>query len=182
MRSLIAAALIVFAAACTPAAEETEIMPAGCDARGVSSWAAGSATYSVEASTSGPDCARAVATLVVRDSSGVPVYSEAHIAAQVMTLAHAADAAAMQTALTEWTTPSDPQTTSQLPAWAANAPYPVSGEFPFYPAEGIDRATYEAARASNLPVLCYVQGMESLNCLVLENGGFNSLGVQSFPG
>lgn len=180
MRTLLIVAAAALAAACTPA-EEVETMSAGCDARSTASWVAGDATYSVEAATSGPDCARAVGTFVVRDSSGVPVYAEAHLAQHVMMLSHADDTAAMQTALTEWTT-IQAQTSSQLPEWPANAQYPVSGEFPFYPIEGLDRAAYEAVRASNLPTLCYVQGMESLNCLVLEDGGFNAIGVQTFPG
>ncbi len=180
MRILLIAAAAALAAACTPA-EETEVMSAGCDARAVGSWTAGEATYSLEATTAGPDCARAVGTFVVRDSSGAPIYAEAHLAQHVMMLSHADDTNAMETALGEWTTV-QAQTSSQLPEWAANADSPVSGEFPFYPHEGIDRAQYEAVRANNLPMLCYVQGMESLNCLVLEEGGFASIGLQSFPG
>jgi len=173
----VVAALVV---ACSPA-EETDIMSAGCDARGV--WSASDGSYSAEATTSGPDCARAVATIVIRDSSGVPIFTEAHLTAHLMTLAPVQDAAAMQTALNEWVTPSDPQTSNELPEWLANAEYPVSGEFPFYPAEGVDRAGYEQIRAANAPTYCYVQGMESLNCVVIEpGGGAASVGVQSFPG
>jgi hypothetical protein len=180
MRILIIAAVAALAA-CSQA-EEAETMSAGCDARGVSQWAAGEATYSVEAASFGPDCARAVATIVIRDGSGVPVYSEAHLAAHVMPLAHVTDAVAMQTALAEWTNPGQRQTSAGLPQWPANAESPATGEFPFYPHEGIDRAQYEGIRARNLPVICYVQGMESLNCLVLEDGGLTSIGLQTFPG
>ncbi len=180
MRLVLIAAAATLAAACTPA-EEVDVMSAGCDARAVGSWNAGEATYSLEATSAGPDCERAVATLIVRDSSGVPIFAEAHLAQHVMMLSHADDTAAMEAALGEWTDVQS-QTSAQLPEWAANADSPVSGEFPFYPHEGIDRAQYEAVRASNAPMLCYVQGMESLNCMVLEEGGFASIGLQSFPG
>jgi len=101
-----------------------------------------------------------------------------------MTLAPARDVETMQTALAEWgaSTSTTFATTSALPEWAAGANGPVSGEFPFYLNEGWDRAAYDQLRASDVPVFCYVQGMESMNCLALQDGYLNSVGVQSFPG
>ena len=77
MRIVLTVALLALAAACAPS-EEAETMSAGCDARAATTWAARESTFSIEATTVGPDCARAVATLVVRDSSGVPVYTESY--------------------------------------------------------------------------------------------------------
>lgn len=182
MRTLVLAAAAVFMVGCAPA-EETDIMSEGCDARGVSAWAAGEDTFSVEAATVGPDCARAVATLVIRNSSGEPIYADVHLTSEVMTLAGAADPVAMQTALTEWVDASDPAfaDTSALPDWPANADAPTSGEFPFYP-EGYTRESWLALRAARDPVFCYVQGMESLACIIYGDGGIERIGVQSFPG
>jgi len=187
MRIILLAAAAAFVVACTPPVEETDVMSEGCDARATSQWVAGTDTFSVEATTIGPDCARAVATLVIRNSSGEPIYAEAHVTANVMTLASAADPAAMQTALTEWVDTSNPAfaNTGALPEWPANADAPTGGEFPFYPDNhpyGYDREAWAALRTAAYPMFCYVQGMESLACLTYGDGGIEFIGVQTFPG
>jgi hypothetical protein len=183
MRIVLTVALLALAAACSPA-EEGGQMSAGCDARATASWAAGETPLSVEADTVGPDCQRAVATLVVRDGSGVPLYAEAHLARNLMTLAPARDPAAMQTALDQWVTPGSTMiSTSALPDWTANARGPESGEFPFYPEPDFDRESYLTLRRNDLPLFCYVQGMESMACLVFSGEGeVSKIGVQTFPG
>lgn len=184
MRILIAALAATFLVACTPPESEADRFSEGCDARGVSQWAVGPETFSVEATTTGPDCARAVATLAIRTASGEPLYTTAHVANDLMTLRGVADPAAMQTALGEWVDAADPTvaTTNALPEWGANEQYPVDGEFPFYPVEGFDRAAWEAMRTHAYPVFCYVQGLESLACIIYGDGGIEHIGVQTFPG
>jgi hypothetical protein len=184
MRVFIFAAFAVFAVACSPAAEEVDVMSEGCDARGVSQWAVGEDTFFVEATTNGPDCARAVATIVVRNASGEALYTESHVASEVMTLHGAGDPSAMQAALGEWVDGSNQPfaNTGALPAWAANAEAPSNGEFPFYPTEGHTRETWAALRAHADPIFCYVQGMESMACIIYGDGGIEHLGVQTFPG
>lgn len=184
MRCRAAAGLAALLAACAPA-EEAGRAADGCALRAASTWNAGAdASLSVEATTSGPDCARAAATLAIRDAAGAVLFASAHPASQVMTLAQAHDAAAMQAALEEWVSAANPQLAgaAALPAWAADADAPTEGEFPFYPAEDVDREAYAELRRRDLPMFCYVQGMESLNCLTLEGGAVRSVGVQSFPG
>ncbi len=186
MRFIILAALAALAAGCQRiTTEEADNLAPGCDARATTTWAARDATFSTEAATTGPDCARAVATLVVRDSSGAPVYAEAYAAEHVMVLAEARDANAMQTALQDWTNPASNtimQTTSALPEWPANATGPQNGEFPFYPGAGYDRDSYMRLRTNDLPLFCYVQGMESQACLAAVDGDVTKIGVQTFPG
>jgi hypothetical protein len=102
-----------------------------------------------------------------------------------MVLAQAHDQDAMRTALNEWIDPAHNttmQTTSALPDWPANADAPASGEFPFYPESYVDRDSYIALREADVPLLCYVQGMESMACLALRDGQLEKVGVQSFPG
>lgn len=184
MRIFPICAVAALTLACAPAQEADNMAP-GCDARAVQTWnATPEAALSVEAASTGPGCDRAVATIVIRDSSGNPLYVDTHIAAQVMVLAGAADQAGMQTALGEWADSSNAAmaTTAALPEWPANAEAPQSGEFPFYADEGVDRESYASLRAQNLPLFCYVQGMESLRCVAFENGGISSVGVQLFPG
>ncbi len=183
MRFILIAAALAAVAGCQRIAESDNVV-AGCDARAARTWSAADADYNVEAVSAGPDCDRAVATLVIRDSSGVPLYAEAHLATHIMTLAPAQDAAAMETALGEWITSSNSTmaTSSALPDWPENAPGPISGEFPFYPEPGYDRQRYMALRQNNLPLFCYVQGMESMACLSLGDGELDKVGVQTFPG
>jgi hypothetical protein len=186
MRLLVLVALAALAAGCQriERQEEVERLAPGCDARAVHEWVAGETQLSVEATTVGPDCSRAVATFVVRDGSGVPLYTDVHIAEHVMTLAPARDQAAMQTALEEWVMPSTMMiSSSALPDWPANAAAPQNGEFPFYPEEGYDRESYMALRTNNVPLFCYVQGMESMACIAFSgDGDVSKIGVQSFPG
>lgn len=90
----------------------------------------------------------------------------------------------MQAALAEWIDPARNttlQTSSALPEWPASTEFPTNGEFPFYP-EGFTREAYNALRAAHLPLYCYVQGMESMACIVYGDGGVDKVGVQTFPG
>lgn len=183
-RIVLAAAL---AAACAPdggGAGAPQSAAAGCAARVQTTWSAGDAgSYAVEAVAEGDTCADATAQLQFRDGAGAVVWTGDYAAAQVMTLAGATSAAEMQTRLAEWLDQSNAAvTTAQLPEWLPNAEQPMSGEFPFYPDEGVTRDVYEAARARALPQFCYVQGIESVACLYVEYGAFHRLGAQSFPG
>jgi hypothetical protein len=179
---MMAAAAALCISACTRFGEgESASSAAGCAAVAATEWQG----FNVEASTRGPDCARAAVMLVFRASgSGEIARMETHRAMDLMTLASVDDAAAMETALGEWIDQSSPDfaTTADLPEWPANAEAPVSGEFPFYPAEGTTREAYDVIRARAAPLFCYVQGMESINCLALVDGDLDSVGVQTFPG
>lgn len=184
MRLALLAAIAALAVACSPA-EEAELTSEGCNARAVSQWDVSVETFSVEATATGPDCARAVVTLTVRNASGAPLYAESHVTANLMTLKDAQDLTAMNTALAEWVSPNTTlSTTGGLPEWAVNANAP-GGEFPFYPdnhPNGFSREAYAALRTANYPMFCYVQGMESLACLAYSDGGIEHIGVQTFPG
>jgi len=185
MRVFLIAGLVALAAACSQA-EEQDVMSEGCDARASVQWASDAdPNASIEAITTGPDCARAVATLIIRNGSGEPLYAETHIPSQVMTLAQASTPAAMQTALQEWIDPASNTTritSAALPEWPEAAASPQNGEFPFYPEEGFTRDYYLALRAADVPLYCFVQGMESMACLALRDGALEKVGVQSFPG
>lgn len=181
MRTILFVTAALSLAACegaqSPAAEDTAAN--GCAATASSSWQ----SLQVEASASGADCEQAEARITITNG-GQQVWSETYPAAQVMVLAGAADTEDMQRRLTEWIAPAGAasDSTGDLPAWPANAETPMSGEFPFYAEEGIERAAYEALRSRDAPMYCYVQGMESAACLALEDGALTKIGVQTFPG
>jgi hypothetical protein len=95
----------------------------------------------------------------------------------------------MTTALQEWIGPDNlpPDLTGALPPWEETEGQPKRAEFPFMPADGMDKATYEDLRKQNLHMLCYPQGMESQLCLALHRGDgapamVEEIGLQLFPG
>ena len=157
----------------------------GCQVSAIGAWhASPQATYQVEASSAGPDCAHAVATIAVRDASGKVLWVDASPSENLMTLAQARDLPAMQRALAEWIDSNNHTiaTTSALPDWPQGADAPQNGEFPFYPEHDLDRNAYLALRTADVPVFCYVQGMESEACVALQDGAMAKIGVQTFAG
>lgn len=175
---LAAAALL---AACAPAAKTADkgAIENVCAASATAPWQANT----VEAFTSGPSCAHAVATIVVRAPDGAALMTEAAPVEHLFGLNEAADPATMKQKLAEWIDQKDSALASagKLPEWKADAETP-GGEFPFYPEAGFDRAAYEELRAANAPLFCFVQGMESQACYVLRDGALDKIGLQTFPG
>ena len=182
MRALIVAASTLTLVACNQQTAEQSAEAAaenGCPATASATWE----TFQIEASASGADCAQAQASIAIRNG-GEALWSEIYPANQVMVLAGAESVEDMQRRLNEWISPPGAarNSTGDLPVWAAGANQPMSGEFPFYVEEDVDRARYETIRGADAPMFCYVQGMESEACLALENGRLTKIGVQSFPG
>lgn len=173
--AVVLAFCVAAVAACDQAASPDR---SGCAEQASSVWNA----YRVEATSSGPDCARAVVTLVVRDKGGAAVWTDAAPGAQLMTFASVKTGPEMAKALGEWLEQNSSfDNTAELLPWNEGAEQP-SGEFPFYPDQSVDRTYYEGLRAAKLPMFCYVQGMESLACIVLKDGQLTKIGAQSFPG
>jgi hypothetical protein len=192
---MIAAALAL--AACSPSSctnnakqdepsEETTQTDAanGCAATASAPWAAGAETLTVEGSTTGADCASAEARLALRrGDGGGETYAQVFSASSIFTLAGASSAEDMQRRLQEWVNGAGPvlDSTGDLPEWEENAELPGNSEFPFRP-YGIDRAAYAALRATDVPMFCFVQGMETQACFWLDQGALRRIGEQSFPG
>lgn len=186
MRILLTAAALTLVVACTLSAETGQTASVrGCQAVATAPWRPLSgAEFTIEAHSHGPDCERAVATLSIRDGGGRVLWTDARPTAQVMTLAEARDGEALRRAMAEWVDAANAAmpATGALPDWPAGADGPVSGEFPFYPEPHFDRDAYQELRQRNAPMFCYVQGMESLACVALNQGGVEKVGVQTFPG
>ncbi len=165
MKKLLTVLVMMFAV--TPAA-------AACSATAARAWVGGT---TIEAFAHGPSCAKAVVTLVIRNKVGNPLFMQAHDTAFLMnfTLAPAANAKALGTTLKDWISGGGFMTSADKLV--------VDGEFPFMVDEGVDAATLAKYRKAKLPLFCYIQGMESGNCLVLDKeGAVVDIGVQSFPG
>ncbi len=153
-----------------------------------------SAGLTIDASSVGPNCARAAALLVVRDGKGHIKYSFSSAAEFIGTFGNLADAPVtdnkkMLKALNEWLDTglfSKVTRLSQYAEWKAGADGPIENPpsaFPFTVNSDLNRNTYEEWRKQNVPVFCFVQGIESERCLVrTKQGEVSEVGIQSFPG
>lgn len=189
MKRLIGSCLAMTLIACASAPAASTEMQADAEARCVAEasgeWlGSGERKFAVTANTSGPTCARSVALLIVRDEEGDVVWTDARPTAHVMGLHTPTTRSAMSPALAEWVhfASQRPQTTADLPPWPQTAGHATESEFPFYPEEWIDEETYVRLSAQRTPMFCYIQGMESLACLIEFDDRLEKIGVQSFPG
>lgn len=178
--SLIVAAALLAAGGVGPA------QAAGCSLGTVKPWLATKGRpYMSEAYSNGATCAGAVVTIVVRAPDRKVVWVEALPAEQIMTFVDANTAPKMKAALRDWLYQSHTfKSTGDLPEWKKGSDSPtVTGEFPFYPADGMDQAGYAQIRAEKQAIFCYVQGMESLSCVAIaKDGAATKVGLQTFPG
>lgn len=171
-------AALVFAA---PAAADA----GNCHASASAVWTQAGTGYGIEAFSHGKTCRDAVIGLYVTAPDGVVAFVEAFPAMQMMLTVSVQNADEMSKALAEWISQEGAtlKMTSDLPEWARGQELPSLGDFPFMPAEAYDPDSYNAVRAENRPLLCYVQGMESMMCQMLAPEGYiYPIGVQTFPG
>lgn len=167
MNSLLMAAAAVLAlnlgataarAACNHEAVETETASDG-------------RRYSLRASSSGANCPTASIRLALLGPSGKPVFTLERVPADMaMLFPPKPGVAAMKEGLSLWTGGVlRPKSTSQLPPWADGGGMKSADiGFAFHP-EGLTKASYEALRKANRPMLCLEQGSESFAC-VLPDG------------
>ena len=168
---------------------------ADCNATVSKKWNVGrSLPYSIVASSVGPDCKRAVALMVVRDGKGEVKYSFSSAAKDIGIFGNLAEAPVankkiMRVALGEWLDAglsSNQKRLSKYLEWKAGTDGPAENppaEFPFTVSSDVSRETYEEWRKQNVPVFCFVQGMESMRCIVLtKDGSISEVGIQRFPG
>ncbi len=71
-----------------------------------------------------------------------------------------------------------PKYAGDLPDWRPDDQDPMRGDLPFYLETDADRSSYAALRQSNVPVYCFVQGLESAACLVVQGGYLERIGLQ----
>jgi hypothetical protein len=146
---------------------------ADCSARTTRTWG----DYSINAQSSGPSCAKAVVTIVIRNKFGEAKMARSYIAAQLMNFSQSPspDVKAMTNALKDWT--------SGKGFMNSVDKLTLGGEFPFTPDDALDAPSFKAFRAAKTPIFCYVQGMESGLCIgVRKDSELVQMGVQGFPG
>ncbi len=156
-----------------------------CAATASVAWTQAGADYSIEAFSHGKVCANAVVVIVAYAPDDTILMVEAFPASQMMLSAGAPTSDDMGKALADWINQDSAtlRMSADLPEWTAELDMPMLGDFAFMPAEGFDRDYYNALRAENRPLLCFVQGMESMACHALAPEGFMfPVGIQTFPG
>jgi hypothetical protein len=159
-----------------------------CEAAASAPWPAAGKGIEIEATTLGPNCAQAVAVLVIRNGNGDVVYQKAFAAKFLLVMSDVTSDDEMKPALANWVDVTfGLSKTGQMPDWPEGADQPEFVEFPFYPAEGIDRSSYLDWQRKNAAMFCYVHGMESSMCVAAESLGegnitISEIGLQSFPG
>ena len=171
---------------------EAAAAPAGaCTAEATVDWEpVPGAKYTITGAAGGPTCNTGRAVLTIRDAAGKVLMSSTDNDVSVMSNTVFADAltpGALQTALVSWIDPGDDPmlgSAADLPEWMDGQEQPTSGEFPFYPREGMTRREYADLRLDDKPLYCHVQGGESMACYVLDTaaGTLTEVGLQTFPG
>lgn len=177
---LLAAGAAVIAFAAPVAADEGD-----CNTSASTAWTQAGTGYVINAFSHGKSCRDAVIGIYVTAPDGVVAFVEAFPAMQMMLTVSVQNGEEMANALADWIRQEDStlKMTSDLPEWARGQEYPALGDFAFLPAEGYDAEMYNAVRTENRPLLCYVQGMESMACHALAPEGYvYPIGVQTFPG
>ncbi len=160
------------------------VAQADCNAHAERPWS----TARIVVDSLGPDCGHAVLVLTVRDKVGNVLWDSAHRTVDLMTFQEAPkfNAKTIAKELRNWVSVDDKmKDASKLADWPASVTegvLPEKAEFPFRVAEGLDREGYLAMRKAKLPVVCFVTGMESQTCLVLNKDAVTEIGTQSFPG
>jgi hypothetical protein len=180
MRSIALASLLLVSAAGSASAD--------CTAKVEVPWASAKQFgLSLAAHAVGPNCATSAVVLVVLDAKRDVKWSTTRLAQQTLGFTEGiTDDASMTAALKIWVEQRKPQSTSELPDWKSGTDRPEregSGEFGYYTSEGTTRDYYLETRNKGQPLFCFVQGIESTNCIaaaasdnIYEIGGF------TFPG
>ena len=165
MRKLRFGILLCCALMATPA-------DASCTASASRSWVSG---LTIDAFAQGPTCAQAVGVISIRKKSGEAVWVQSYITANVMNFTQpaATNSKILTATLKDWISGN---------GFMKSADKLVEGgEFPF--TKNDDAQSFAKFRKSKAPLFCYIQGMESGNCLTVDkDGAVVELGVQSFPG
>jgi hypothetical protein len=145
---------------------------------------------SLEAYAVGTVCDKAAIVLLVTNKDREVVYSFVGYAKEMAWFQEGVgDGPAMKLGLKNWlvSASSGPEkSTADLPDWKDGAEAPSregDGEFGFYANEGVDRSYYLEKRKLDLPMLCFVSGVESTTCLIAASkNSIIKIGGFTFPG
>lgn len=181
----------VIAATLPAAPDET----AACNLRASTFWHARETILQVFADYEGVTCADAAMRLFIVDEEGRVLYRfEAPARAFDVQLGDGQDGNdamrnAVRAVLDGWIDPEGramPSTTALAP-WPEGAPAPFEAgeeDFPFAPAQDLDRASYLALRAADRPMWCFMSARTTMTCAAYEaaSGRVRDVGTQESEG
>ena len=126
----------------------------------------------ITASTVGDDCHSAKATITIHAIDGRMLFAVSRPTSQVATLADATNAAQMTKALQSWvdSTTCPVGGSDALPPWKRGKPaVEATGNTPFITT--LNRDAYFRHRTAAEPLLCFIQGAESVTALAVSPDG-----------
>jgi hypothetical protein len=165
---------------------------AGCQHSVTSPWkSAGASGLTLQATSFGEVCGKTAVVLTVADKDGHVIWSTSRLAEYVSIFA--ADGPVtegdVKKALAEWIDIGQQGAltrTGKLPDWPAGAEAPrLDNEegFGFVAGEDVSRAFYLEQRKADVPLFCFVQGMESESCIIFtKDKAVLDFGGTRFPG
>lgn len=179
MRALLLAAAAGLLAACSQPATETPVEAAADE--GCMREYSRQVTFSnsqqpdtISVTAEGPNCRQAVVTLVLRNAAGDPLWVLASLYSNMGPLdpQQAQDASFEQVDnfLRDWATGAA-LTTRNSPEWpetAASLQEADSGGGVYW--TPYQREAYQAIRDRNLPMICFTNGWESSECIIVDPG------------
>lgn len=148
-------------------------------------WSTEGAEDTITASSEGPTCAQAVVTLVVRTSTGDPLWVFASTYYDMTSGgippegAPAVTDAQMDTFLTGWADVTL-QRSGELPEWREGVASLSASAQTFSYDTPLDREAYEAMRARNLQMICYAAAVEATQCLLMDPASHSPLMIVAY--
>lgn len=136
-------------------------------------WSNPDAPDVVTARADGPRCAQAVATFVVRNAAGDPLWAFASTYHDLTIGGAPGEDAAEISAdevdrfLSGWADVTISRSGS-LPAWREGFPTLTESATTFAYETPFDRETYEMLRSRDLPMICYAAAVAASQCLVID--------------
>lgn len=159
----------------------------GCKLSLTTVWAESSAgDYVIEASSSGRACNTATLKIDIRRPDSARIYRASHDAASVYGFPEigADDVLAMRGRMIDWATNyGRAYSTAQLPDWPDWTPSPITPPNRlFLVADDLEQPAYEAARAADRPMFCYMATLAHMRCVTVTADGSKiiTLGDQQF--
>lgn len=151
----------------------------GCDVEMATVWReTDRGVYAAEVRSRGDDCATATVSIALRGPTMRVLWRENFLTEDLAGFQAAVDARSMRSVLVRWITSggSTRQTARQLPPW------PNLDARRFAVDEEINQAEYESVRRADVPIFCYVAGLDRRRCVALVDEGRDvvTMGFQLF--
>jgi hypothetical protein len=138
----------------------------------------------ITGTSTGRYCARANLIYTINAVQGQVLFRQTFPPQSVAPFRDVATPSQMRSALRQWVAQPVNRANfkANLPDWLPGADGPVEREFGFTPAETLTREEYLGIKGDSTPLRCFVQGIESINCVIYHGGVVDPFGIQAFPG